>query len=73
MIWDRLSRERSSVIYCFSSTNNFLLKRLLVNCLVAYAVNNCLVKSVEAHVPTHIVAHQLRQSTRALIGSGGGT
>ena len=39
----------------------------LVNCHVSYALNNYLVKSVDAYVPTHTMAHQLRQSTRALI------
>ena len=44
----------------------------LVNRLVSYAVHNDLVKSVDAYVPTHIVAHQVRQSIRARIGPGGG-
>ena len=59
------------LLFQLNGTVSFL-NGLMVNSHVSYKVKNYPVKSVDAYVPSHIMAHQLRQSIRALIGSGGG-
>ena len=48
------------------------LNGIMVSCHVSASVDNYPVKTVDAYVSTHTVTHQLRQSIRAHIGSGGG-
>ena len=59
MIWDRLSRERSGVIYCFSC-----LYGPMVSCRVPCAANNYLVKSVPSGLPS--IPHRFRPASHSV-------